>query len=111
MTPILDQVAAEWRSDFHPASPIEFFALRLASRLGEPQTARHFALLASEHGVQRLLAVFQRTIAVTKAGESIARRFHQELLTTGRNGMQVPSVRLAGIRVERRSIGAAMFQD
>ncbi len=111
MKPILDRVAAGFRSDFRPSNPTELFALRLASRLGEPQAAQHFALLASEHSVEKLLVAFHRTTASSSPAGNLGRRFHTELMRNGKNGSHGASVKLAAIRVERRCLGAAIFRD
>src|SRR5947208_16063332 len=108
MTLILDHVASRSRGDFRPSNPDEFFALRLATRLGAPQTSWHLALLASEHGVEKLIAVFHRTMALALPREDLVRRFHKEL-THSRNGARSPYGKLVGIRVERRCVGTAIF--
>jgi hypothetical protein len=111
MNSILDRVAAERRSAFHPTTPIEYFALRLALRLGEPETARYFALLTSEYGIDRMTWVYQRVNASITKGENLGRRFQQELKASYVSETYTPSTILAGIRVERRSIGAVIFHD
>jgi len=111
MKPILDRIAVGLRSEFRPTTPTEFFALRLAHRLGEPQAASHYALLAAQYPQEKLLATFQHTVALAQPGEDLGRQFHTALSAYGKNGTRTAAVRLAGIRVERRCVGATIFRD
>src|SRR6266545_3673358 len=103
MNSILDRIAAERRSTFRPTDLGDYFALRLATRLGEPETARYFAILVSEYGIERLASVYQRIVGSVIKGENLGRRFQDELQTTYKNGTNTTSTVLAGIRIERRS--------
>ena len=112
MTPILDRVAASMSGAFRPSNPDEFFALRLSAKLGEPQTASHFAMLVSQHGQDKLIANFNKTIAHTNPGEDLGRKFLAGLAANGRSSFHAAAprlARLAAIRIERRSVAAAIF--
>jgi hypothetical protein len=108
MTPILDRIAAQARQ-FLPSSPEDFLALRLATRLGEPQSAAHFALLASQNPAEMLIGVFHRTLSSTQPTEDLGRAFHRELARHRPNGEHLPLSRLVAIRIERRCVATAVF--
>src|SRR5438067_950643 len=100
MPGILDHIAKGLRLTFLPTTAEEFFALRLAARLGEPQTAAHYAILTSQRGEENLLSVFKETMASVQIGEDVGRRFQKELLrNTGKT--DIPSTTLAAIAIER----------
>jgi hypothetical protein len=109
MTAILDHITASFRSDFRPSNPDEYFALRLAQKLGEPQAAAHYSGLMAQHPKSKLIAALNRSIEGKKPGEDLAQRFHTELLSNGRNGAHLPTPILVGIRIERRGVAAAIF--
>jgi hypothetical protein len=109
MIPILDHIAASSRSGFQPSNPDEYFALRLAQRLGEPEVAAHYVSLITKYPIPKLIAAFNRSTESNNDTPSLARRFHDELLSNGRNGFHLPAPILAGIRIERRGVGAAIF--
>jgi hypothetical protein len=109
MTPILDRVAASMSSAFRPSNPDEYFALRLAAKLGEPQTAGHFAMLLSQHGHDKLVSNFHQTMADQVPGEDLGRRFLAGLAESSRSGSRPAASRLVAIRIERRSVAAAVF--
>jgi hypothetical protein len=109
MTNILNQVARSLHSRFHPSSPDEYFALRLAHRLGEPQAAAHYAVLASQYSQSKLLCAYRRAIT-DKSGKPPARVFHDYLSADGTNGGNgIAHPRLLAARIERRAVAVAVF--
>jgi|SRR5579863_7672569 len=109
MTNILNQVAESLHSRFRPSSPDEYVALRLAQRLGEPEVAAHYAMLASQYSQTKLLCAYRH--AVTAAhGDRPARVFHDYLSAHGTNGNNgLPHPRLLSVRIERRTVAVAVF--
>jgi hypothetical protein len=108
MTQILDQIAESRRNPFRPASPDDYFALRLAHRLGEPEAAAHYALLASQYPQEKLIAAFRKATCGEPRAKA-GRTFH-EYLRPDRNGNGgLPRPRLLALRVERRTIAVAVF--
>jgi hypothetical protein len=108
-TGILNQLAKSRRSSFHPSSPDEYFALRLAHRLGEPEAAAHYAVLASQYSQTKLLCACRRAMAAGY-GSRPAKIFHDYLSanrTNGGNGVSHP--RLMAVRIERRALAVAVF--
>lgn len=111
MTSILDQVAqsaARTRyGRFRPTTAQEFFALRLAARLGESVSAGHYAELAERYSQGQLLAAYRWALA---SHLDPARRFHAELETLkDRHPGMGGGVRLAAIRIERRAVAVAIL--
>jgi hypothetical protein len=108
MTRILDYIAGSLRNRFHPASPDEYFALRLAARLREPEAAAHYAVLASQHPQGKLVFAFHRATDCEKPGVTPGQLFHKYL--SGGNGCEsLPRPRLVAFRAERRTIAVAVF--
>jgi hypothetical protein len=108
-TGILNRVAKSFHSSFRPSSPDEYVALRLASHLGEPEAAGHYAVLTSQYSQAKLLCAYRRAIPAT-LGKVPARVFHDYLSANGascRNGIAHP--RLLSVRVERRAVAVAVF--
>jgi hypothetical protein len=108
MTPILErfiQVAAPFR----PRSPADVFALRLAHKLGDAVAAQHYAMLVGSYSESHLLVAFRRTV---KSGQrsNLGRRFHMELERVHSDGQNGYGTKLLAVRVERRSVAAAVFQ-
>ena len=58
-----------------------------------------------------MISVYQRIIGSISKGENLGRRIREELQALHKNGTYSPSTILAGIRIERRSIGAVIFRD
>ncbi len=113
MPGILDQVAYRAaflnRNYFQPSSPEDFFALQLAYKLHEPSVAQHYADLLRHYTVEHLLTAFRRTVA-RGSHVDLARRFHDELIRLGdREIEEIPSRRLAAIRLERRGVAVAIL--
>ena len=116
MNGILDRVARSSLdssySQFQPKSQMEFFALRLAQKLGEPAAAKHYAELADQYSEVSCLTAFRRAKKNTSRME-LPRNFHVELErlhAKSANGLS--HRRLAAIRVDRRSVAVApLFGD
>lgn len=111
MTTILDRVANSARTqygEFRPATTQEFFALRLAARLGEGASAEHFVQLANEYSEGQLLAAYRRAL---RNHADLGRRFHLALesLKGKKAGNGSGVGRLLAIRIERRAIAFAVF--
>src|SRR2546423_1584965 len=110
MTNILNQVAKSFHSQFRPSSPDEYFALRLACLLGEPEAAPHYAMLTSQYSQPRLLCAYHRAVTMAQRGERPARVFHNYLSANGVNGGNgVAHPRLLAVRIERRAVAVAVF--
>jgi hypothetical protein len=112
MTGILDHIAktraaADPQRTFQPATPGEFFALRLATRLGDAAAVRHYIELYDRCSETRLLAA--QRLALKRGSEDPARTFHQLLEQGGKNGNGTVGRDLAAIRIERRAIAVAIF--
>lgn len=112
MNNILDHIAASARfSEFRPKTLREFFALRLAEKLDDVRAARHYLDLTEEHAEARLLsAYFKARVGCDDTGD-LARCFHVELARGNEyaNGSNGPLLKLAAIKIERRSVAAAVF--
>src|SRR5260370_34089573 len=81
---------------FQPSTTQEFFALRLAARLGEGASARHYAELAEQYSEGQMLAAYRWALA---SHIDPARRFHLELEPLkGRDPGSGGGGRLAAIR-------------
>jgi hypothetical protein len=114
MMNILDQVA---RSAFraqhcqiHPTNTQEYFALRLAAKLGDSMAAPHYFELADRYSDAQLLAAYRRARAQPSGHLDLARRFHAELKQFGNSsGGEIARNRLVAIRVDRRSVTVAIF--
>lgn len=94
---------------FRPATAEEFFALRLAVKLGDIRSARHYADLAERFSQAQLLKAYARALP---SDTGAARRFHLELesLEGEAAGHYVPRP-LVTIRIERRAVGLAMLRE
>jgi len=113
MTNILDRVAGNTARAPHghirPGTALEFFALRLATKLGEPQAADHYVELTEHHPEENLLVAYRRTVA-SGAHTNLARSFHVELeRLNGRNGSGQIRKRLLAVRIERRAVAVAIL--
>lgn len=108
MTGILDRFAKP-QTTFRPATMDELFALVLAYRLEEQAAAGHYAALVCERSPEELACAYSRALKAGDQDGSLARQFHTELRNgrMGRaSGRPVP---LLAIKVERRSVAAALF--
>jgi hypothetical protein len=109
---ILDQVAKSAATirygHFRPATTQEFFALRLADKLGDTGSAQHYAELADRFSQSQLLAAYARALP---SNIDSARRFHLELEPLkAKNGGGQGQSRLGAIRIERRAVGFAILR-
>jgi hypothetical protein len=93
---------------FRPKTTTDLFALRLACKLGDSAAASHYAQLASQYSEARMLTAFRRTIAI-REGQGLGKRFHRELENVRFDNSNGNGAHLIAIRVERRSIAAAVF--
>ena len=110
MPNILDRVAAQRYSDFRPQTVQEFFALQLARKLGDSVAVRHYQELVAEHSEESLLVAYRRALAATGQQQgSLARNFHTALNRVNGNGPSMDAIRLLAIKVERRTVSAAVF--
>lgn len=110
MTDILKHFEKSLHGKFHPSTPDDYFALRLARGLGEPQAARHYAILASKYSQHKLLCAYQRAMSAQGDRAEAAKVFHDYLAAIpqgGGNGVSRP--KLMAVRIERRCIGVGMF--
>ena len=108
MTNILDQVAKSRHGEFQPASPDDYFVLNLARRLGEPEAAEHYRVLASQHSHSTLLCAYRR--ANDTNPDRTAPVFHEILESlNGHSKRRLPQPRLMAIRIERRTVAMALF--
>src|SRR5712691_5492451 len=102
MHSILDRVAARHSyGEFRPQTVREFFALRLARKLGDVSATRHYLDLTEQYSEERLLVAYRR--ARSSANGDLARAFHTALERLNGNGANGHSRRLFAIKVERRS--------
>lgn len=102
-------------SDFSPCTAPEVFALRLATKLGDGDAAKHYAELVERYPADHLMIAYHRAVAHSHNG-NMARRFHDffeplkhrddQNTVTGRT-----IYKLAAIRVDRRAVGVAVFNS
>jgi hypothetical protein len=107
MKPILDKFKLS-QSSFRPKTAADLFALRLACKLGESAAASHYAHLADKYSEAQMINAFRRSIRISKA-QDIGKRFHVELGNVPSEISNGNGAHLIAIRVERRSIAAAVF--
>lgn len=108
MTNILNQVAKSHHSRFQPSNSDEYFALRLARGLGEPEAAAHYAVLASQRSESTLLSAYRAALGAQH--EQPARVFHEYLTARKeQDNDRLPQPRLMAIRIERRVVAMALF--
>jgi hypothetical protein len=70
---ILEQIKS--KSEFAPENVAEYFALRLAQRLGDAENARWYANICYRLGLDSVLAVFRRVLPGPK--NQVADRFRE----------------------------------
>src|ERR1700687_1275219 len=102
MTNTLEQVARRSPptrfGHFRPSTTHEFFALRLASHLGEASIAQHYAELMEQYSEGQLLVAYRRALM---SRSDLSRRFHRELESIKeRSGSGESRGRLAAIRID-----------
>ena len=109
MKSILDRFAPA-TSAFRPKTPSEFFAFRLAHKLGDATTAQHYVTLLGQYSESHFLIAFRRTFKARPRSD-LGRRFHVELRNVHANGFGSNGAeKLLALRIERRSVAAAIFQ-
>jgi hypothetical protein len=110
MSNILDRIGAATRLGFRPGTHREFFALRLAQKLGDAEATQHYLSLIDVHSEPRILSTYRRIMAKSSKGD-LARQFHAELLRSNGHGRAPDThmVSLAALKVERRSVAVAVF--
>jgi hypothetical protein len=111
MKSILDQVARSSRrasyGHFRPTTAQAFFALRLASRMGDASAAQHYAELAERYSEGQLLTAYRRAL---RTHLDVGRRFHLELEPLKRHQCSTESrSKLCAIRIERRAVAVAIL--
>jgi hypothetical protein len=108
MTHILDRFVLPTTS-FEPRTIEELFALHLARKLNDAAAVRHYVSLVDAHSEGQLLCAYRRAKR-TDALANLARRFHVELERTRANGSYQHHVNQISIRIERRTVAAAIFR-
>ena len=105
---ILQRFATALHGRFQPASPDEYFALRLARGLGEPAAAAHYAVLTSQHTFGRLVHAYHK--ATSSKSDKPSAVFH-DILTSAHvhHGYEMDGPEMMAIRIERRSVAVALF--
>src|SRR5271169_915568 len=93
---------------FRPATATDLFALRLAQKLNDAPSVRHYVALADSHSAAQLLLAYRRALRANGHAD-LGRRFQVELRRTHANGNQDRNTSLISIRVERRAKATAIF--
>lgn len=107
MNHILDRFVSPTAS-FQPKTLQELFALRLARKLGDVKAVRHYVSLADSYMEEQLLCAYRRAKRCEGHGD-LGRRFHVELERTRPNGHSTRDADQISIRIERRTVAAAIF--
>jgi len=108
MTQILDHIGKSLHGEFQPTNPDDYFALRLATRLGEPEAAAHYVVLASQYSQEKLICAFRHATGCPKPGIRPSRAFH-EFLAKQEGSDKLSRPRFMAVRVERRAVAVAVF--
>src|SRR5437879_3465273 len=95
-------------SDFKPKRSTDLFALRLAQKLDDRAAVNHYVLLADNYSEAQLLCAYRRTMRNNVNGDR-GRLFHLELKRVSSDTNGYPHNSLISIRVERRTVAAAIF--
>jgi hypothetical protein len=93
---------------FRPRTTTELFALRLAQKLDDVSAVGHYLALVDSHSESQLLCAYRRTLQGHPSGD-LGRRFVAELARVHTNGHHQQQPDLMAVRVERRSVAAAVF--
>ena len=107
MTSILDRFVRPM-AGFEPKTTQDIFALRLAHKLRDAPATEHYAAVAAEYSQARLITAYRRTVRSAPDGD-LGRHFHAELERASDNSSDMRAANLLAVRVERRSIAAAVF--
>lgn len=112
MNGILDRVAKSHApltpAQFRPATPQQFFALRLAGRLHDAAAVQHYVELCNQHTESQLIIAHRKTIQ--SSARDLAQTFHRQLARLGKSGNGLSETDLAAIRIERRAVAVAIFR-
>jgi hypothetical protein len=109
---ILDQVAKQRSAISHrPATVRDLFVLRLAQKLNEATAFEHYAELARKHNDDTLLLAYRRTAKGGRMPPDPGRQFHVELAAAREQYVHGSSGRLLAMKIERRSIAVAVFNN
>jgi hypothetical protein len=114
MKGILDRVSksalSASYSHFRPKSPGEFFALRLAQKLGDSVASKHYVELTERYSEAQLLVAYRRATS-NGSGANVIRNFHTELeRVSGKHVNGMPNQRIAAIQIERRAIAVVILK-
>jgi hypothetical protein len=107
MNSLLDRFAPV-TAVFRPGTAAEMFALRLAQKLGDASAVRHYASLTDSYAEFPMLCAYRRTLRQGVNG-SRGRQFLTELRRVGPSDHTNGCTKLISIRVERRTIAAAIL--
>jgi len=92
---------------FRPKSMNELLALRIAQKLADTGAVEHYIRLLADYSIEQILAAYKRA---AKSGDArVSALFHRELQTGNGRPAYSDEIRLIAIKVERRSIGAAVY--
>ena len=108
MKSLLDQFISPTDA-FRPKSAIEMFALGLAQKLHDVVAVRHYVMLVDRYSQADLLCAYRRSLRA-KGNADLGRRFQTELQRVQGKGQNGASETLISIRVERRTVAAAIFE-
>ncbi len=95
-------------SGFQPTSPSELFALRLAQKLDDAAAVHHYVTVVDSYSEAQILCAYRRTLRGGATGGR-GRRFVEELGRVGDTSSHNGHTPLISIRIERRSVAAAIF--
>jgi len=107
MKSILDKFVGR-SADFRPTTIQDLFALRLAHKLSDGPAVRHYRTVIDRFPEGRVLAAYRQTLRQS-AEWDLGRRFMRELDAATGNGGNGNGTRLLAIRIERRTVAAAVF--
>lgn len=108
MMSLLDQYVPK-KTPFRPATPAELFALRLAQKLDDAPAVAHYADLVGLYSESQVLSAYRRAVRHSASGNR-ARQFFAELASLHPNGGNDGSIGILAVRVDRRTVAAAVFR-
>jgi hypothetical protein len=92
---------------FWPHTATELFALRLAQKLDDVPSVRHYVTLAESYSESQMLNAYRRTLRCANNAD-LGRQFQSEIVRAAPNGRD-RDTKLISIRVERRTVAACIF--
>jgi len=107
MKSLLDQYIPS-TAEFRPNTVSDLFALRLAQKLDDAVAVRHYVSLLDGQSEAKLLVAYRRAIQAGK-NRDLGRQFLLELNSINRDGHHDRNSSLIAIRIERRTVAAAVF--